>query len=81
MTPSDLEVLLHYYTISSPHPRQTAPAVREAIDRYTYDGILVRVPLVDVFRVTPKGTAWLQMILATPYPREQWIDPRTKEGL
>jgi hypothetical protein len=81
MTPNDLEVLIHYYVSQAPHPREHAPAVREAVKMYLN---LKVFEVVDYgFRVTEKGQAWLRLILDTPQPvlRARWIDPRTGEGI
>jgi hypothetical protein len=76
-TPNDIEVLIHYYASGERHPRVTAPAVQETLEQYCKDGIFERLEAEPFFRVTEKGEAWLRMIIDTPYPKKQWIDPRT----
>ena len=73
MTPNDLDVLIHYATLLGPHPRVEAPAVQDAITRFIEDGIMID------YKITEKGNAWLRLILSTPYPVNQWCDPRTLE--
>lgn len=34
MSPNDIEVLIHCFGSREPHPRLTAPAVRDALDRF-----------------------------------------------
>lgn len=74
-TPSDIEVLLHYYVSPEPHPRETAPAIVGTIEMYLNTDILEVNTLYDSnYQVTAKGKAWLQMILSVPYPTQVWVD-------
>lgn len=74
MTPNDLEVLIHYFTSSTEHPRKTAPAVIVSINRFLNDGIFERTDSSII--VTERGGVWLDMILETPYPVMKWVDSR-----
>lgn len=85
MTPNDLEILIHYYTSSKPHPRLSAPAVKASIEEFLAFGILklredisagthADITKLGMYRLTDKGRAWLSMILKTPYPKQVWID-------
>lgn len=76
MSPNDIEVLIHCHCQPIPHPRRGAPAVSEALQRFVRDGIIELSSEPGVFHTTSKGAAWLRMILATPYPESQWVDPR-----
>lgn len=87
-TPSDLEVLIHFHVCALPHPRAQAPAVQDAIRRFTNAGILEPEPAeggqqapayYGCYQTTEKGRAWLSMILATPYPKTAYVDPRSGE--
>lgn len=31
------------------------------------------------YKLTPRGEAWLDMILSTPLPEQRWVDPRSEE--
>jgi hypothetical protein len=80
MSPSDLEVLIHYHVSPEPHSRRNAPAVRDAIDRFFGDGILESLPDdAKQYTTTARGRKFLEMILSTPYPKLVWIDPRKEE--
>lgn len=79
MTPSDIEVLLHFYTCPEPHPREDAPAVRDAINGFLTAGLLIRRPSsrpCDVYEVTDGGRMLVEMLCATPFPERRWVDPR-----
>lgn len=80
MSPSDLEVLLHYHRTSMPHPRWDAPAVIGAIDGFLKDGIIVenQENRIKTYTITDKGKAWLTMILKTPMPLTAWVDENNK---
>ncbi len=75
MTPSDLEILVHCHVSPDPHPRLHAPAVKDAIRQFLADGIIKRVS-VDIYGSTERGEMWLEMILDTPMPVYQLVDPR-----
>lgn len=84
MTPNDIDVLLHYYTSSGPHPRLSAPAVLGAVEAFCGTGILEPVPdnsIVGLYKTTERGNALVEAICRTPLPKAAFIDPRTKEVL
>ena len=78
-TPNDIDVMLHYHVSPHPHERVHAPAVQEAINMFVKNGMLR--PSKDNggsgFCVTTKGQVWIDMLLATPFPVERFVDPRT----
>lgn len=82
-TPNALEVFLHYYMRSEPHPRIQAPAVRAAIAGWEEAGMLEAVPpqlppseefkhglkiTTGSFKVTERGELWIKRLLTTPFP-------------
>jgi len=74
-TPNNIEILIHYYTCPEPHPRFDSPAVKGAINRFIEDHIFeLDHTKPSTIRVSPKGKAWIKMILLTPYPKRAWID-------
>lgn len=77
-TPSDIEILIHYYVSPEPHPREDAPAVTATIQMYLRDGIFEINTLCDSgYNVTEKGAIWLHILRNIPYPKQVWTD---KEG-
>lgn len=72
-TPSDIEVILHFHVSPARHPRQDAPAVREAISRFVGGGLLGE-DIPGRYFTTPKGQAWVKMICSTQYPKLAWVD-------
>ena len=74
MTPSDIEVLLHYNSNPGPHPRIHAPAVRSGIEKFLDSGVIK--PTVDKgeYELTPKGKAWLSLICNVPMLTPAWVD-------
>lgn len=84
MTPLALEMLIWFCTRAAeagPFPNlKTHEPQKEIRNWMRADGIIE--PWDDlspepVYRATERGQAWLRMILATPMPVLQWIDPRT----
>lgn len=74
-TPSDIEILIHYFVCPEPHPRVHASAVKGTIAMYLNSDILEEDTVFESgYKVTEKGHAWLQMILAVPYPIQRWTD-------
>lgn len=66
-----IEVLLHYYCSSKPHPDCNTPGVIEIIKSLRKEGIFtdqVQPALTD------KGKAWVKLILNTPYPEQVFVD-------
>lgn len=75
MSPSDLEVLIHYHCCPAQHPRHDAPAVIESTNKFLSDEIIRDCNgNQSGYTTTEKGRAWLKMILNTPYPTQCWVD-------
>jgi len=75
VTPNHLEVLLHYYTSPSDHPRKFAGAVAQAEQDWIDYGVLGRCPTrQNGYVVTPYGEAWLKAFLRTPPPKQVFVD-------
>lgn len=75
MTPSDLEVLIHCYVSPNPHPRLEAPAVQDSIRDFLMADVIYQVT-ESTYRTTKRGEMWLKMMLDTPMPVYQLVDPR-----
>ena len=81
-TPSDIETILHFYYSPEPHPRESAPAVKNAILGFLSDGMIEEVEPGQYggkYQTTARGKAWVEMICSTPYPEQVWRNPTTKE--
>ena len=74
MTPSDIEVLLHYNANHGPHPRSHAPAVRDTIEKFIRYSIIEATSDKGELGLTPKGKAWLSLICNVPMPTPAWVD-------
>lgn len=76
-SPSNIEILLHYYTCPAPHPRIDAPAVMEATDRFVATGCIEVDEDTDApnrYKTTPKGSAWVKALCNTVVPRQCFVD-------
>ena len=76
MTPTDIEVLLHYHCTVEAHPRRSAPAVQAAIYLFIQAGILMPNAAGTCYTTTLKGQALVHMLCQTPMPVQRFIDPR-----
>lgn len=72
-SPNNIEVLLHFHTSSTPHPRREAGAVADAITQFLHWGAIENVER-DIFRTTPLGKAWVQALCNVPIPRRAFVD-------
>jgi hypothetical protein len=78
MTPSDIEVLLHFNISNEPHPRETAPAVAHTIHWFINVNVIVAKG-GGMFDLTERGRKLLQMLCDTPLPEHAWTDPREQK--
>lgn len=74
LSPAELEFLLHYYYSPLPHPKWSG--FQDLACMWVTQGILEELHTPGLWRVTDKGSAWLEMILATPVPKVSYLDPR-----
>lgn len=74
--PAQLSILLHHYVSFEPYPNPSKVSA-EVEGMFVAKGILAGSEDAPYcFKVTEKGTAWIEMILSTPAPVQKWIDPR-----
>ncbi|MBD7990694.1 hypothetical protein H9643_07905 [Ochrobactrum sp. Sa2BUA5] len=76
MTPYMLEILFHHHCSRAPFPREKAPAYEETVDQLSEFGLLERIEF-GFIQSTERGRAYIEMILATPFPETGLYDPRT----
>ena len=76
MTPLELEVLLHIYYSPEINPLMESMAGSAALRRFAEENTIFLDP-EGTYRLTEKGDTFVKMLLATPIPIQQWIDPRT----
>lgn len=71
-TPNNINVLLHYHTKPTPHPRSDAPAVIEVTDMLHREGCIYDEK--GCWCTTDKGQAWVMALCNTEIPRELFLD-------
>jgi hypothetical protein len=87
ISPAMLEILMWYYTRPGNYqprgpvdPEEHKKFESEAHEEFVRDGILRRTYVASgpdpVYEMTDAGNAWCGMILETPKPVLQWVDPR-----
>ena len=84
MTPLQLEILLHYYACANDFRDGdfSAPAVREAIDRFK-DGEMLTIDDgkgVATYMLTERGRVYVEAVLAVPLPERRWVMPAMAHG-
>lgn len=70
MSPSDIEVLLHYYCSRLPHERCDAPAVMDAVAKFRQAGLMDKDNMV-----TDGGRMLIEALCNTPLPVLRWTMP------
>lgn len=80
ITPYVLELVIHHHCSYDLFPRWEAPLYNPTIDELIAEGILERGDDGAPYHTTEKGKAWIEMLLATPFPEQKWIDPRKKQS-
>lgn len=86
VTPLHLELLLGAHVVGT-LPNWASMAVQQYAKEMV-DADLIQVNDADPdtqtpkgWEITPRGRAWLSMLMATPLPVPAFIDPRTSEAL
>lgn len=80
-SPNNIEVLLHCHCSAFRHPREDAPAVKEAIEELLKEGAITANHPQEIDRpyiTTTKGAAWVQALCNVPPPRSVWVDEQGK---
>lgn len=85
MTPLEIDIALWYHTRAVDYRDGdfSAPAVRETIDSFRGDlGLLEAIRDEDrwdgdyrTYRLTPRGTAYVEALQGLPLPVCQWVIP------
>lgn len=81
MSPSDIEVLIHFHVCPDPHPRTDAPAVIEAVDTFLSAGLIEKRPGAgneECYMTTSRGRAHIGQLCNTIWPQQAWIDQTGK---
>lgn len=74
MTPNDIEIILHYYTTPEPHPRKDFPEVIKSTNNFMNNGLISFSNGMSGYAVTPKGKAYIKLLLSIPFPEEAFLD-------
>ena len=76
LSPSDLEVLIHYHTTPTWHPRRDAPAVIAGTKMFLDCGMIQNKGLSPdadwPYTTSEKGRAFIQALCCTPEPECSW---------
>ena len=84
MTPFELDILLHYYSIAEDHPvvNRKPPIWPETRKAFLDEGLMELVPMGEVrwatYRLTERGQAYIKAILEVPLPVKKWVMPEPR---
>jgi hypothetical protein len=82
MSPLEINLILHIYAIAEPFTHPNAPAYAKAKARFLNLDLIKQSECAACgYTLTPKGKAFVQILLSTPIPVEKtvFVDPRTNE--
>ena len=88
MTPFELDILLHYYTRCEDHEvvHRHPPIWPETRAALFNEGVIERVPKSSLtenytctYRLTERGKAYIEYVLAVPLPVVKWVLPDAKD--
>ncbi len=79
LTPLKINLLLHIYAIAEPFNHPDRPIYEQAKEEFIHHNLAQRSEHGCGYKITKRGVAFVNMILATPMPEEvtDYIDPRT----
>ena len=70
----EIEILIHHHVCCAPYEPQS-PFYKKTMDRFTELGLLAVEN--GQWTSTPKGQAFISMLLRTPIPEQKFVDPRS----
>ncbi len=74
MTPTDIDVLLHYHLSPVKHPRLGVLAVQDSIELLVDNGLLIQKNAPEKeYNTTTRGSAHIKQLCALPLPTKAWI--------
>jgi DNA-binding PadR family transcriptional regulator len=80
MTPYEFEVLLWYYTrtVDFPDMETNPPIWKPTFDKFISEKLIEyesQTTIDSCYRITERGKVWLEHVLNTPLPVQQWVMP------
>jgi len=82
MSPLEIGIVFHYHCCATDYRDgdYSAPAVKEAMDRFIKEEVLVQIEGKfdpPAFRITDRGTAYVEALCAVQLPVKKtiWVDP------
>jgi hypothetical protein len=75
LTPCDLDVLMHYYIIDTPHTNQAFPALRESLDYLRSKNLINE----NSFVLTGKGLAHVEQLLSLSFPTLIYVNDQDEK--
>ena len=75
----EISFVLHCFTmLNDPFPRRSTPAGKATIEMFLAME-LIATPVGEIYRLTERGRAYLELLRQVPFPDIAYIDPRNGE--
>lgn len=78
MSPLKINILLHIYAIAEPLDLR-GQAHHSALDEFLKNNLIEKITAAPGYRVTDRGLAMVEALLAVQLPICKWIQPPSKE--
>lgn len=80
MTPLQIKMILHYYTIHAPYAEDdplhaNSPAVMQQRNCLASDNLIEACNSPSGYRTTERGEAYVNALCAMPLPVSKWVMP------
>ena len=79
MSPYEIELLLNIHCCPSELSQAKVPLLSRTLREFNNAGIIEPGNSNSGWQTTDKGSILVEMLCATPFPVDAWIDPRTIE--
>jgi len=74
LTPFEITFLLHVYAIAEPFKHLETLAGKQAVCRFIAEGLIAQSDNSSSgFKITERGTALVDKLCSTPFPKQVWI--------
>ncbi len=76
MTPIQIKLMLHYYVFPTDYESAEHPDLIDQARKHFVGLGLLRTSAGPQYEITPKGTAFVEMLKDVPIPEIVYVDPR-----
>ena len=81
MSPYEIEILLSLHCSPAELSQAKTPLLDRTLHDFENEGLIAPYKRESGWTTTPKGAAFVDMLCATPLPKQIWVDPRTEKAI